>query len=355
MYAGALLPRLSRRLQSRGHEVIIYAPGPLRGVAVAGKTRIIPGSPFWTQRVLAAAVRRDPPDVLFLPIQMLPLFRPQSMRTVAVVHDLEFLHYPETYTLKNRLLLHFFTWNAVRYATRLIAVSQYTKDEVMRRYRRHADTITVVPHGVDTETFRERRAAEVRRRYQLPEHFILFVGALQPRKNIEGLVAAFEAFSRTPAPTSNPQDSVHLVLACGGGWKEEQILERIHRSPLHDRIHLFRRLSLSDLAGLYQAAQVFVLPSFSEGFGMPVLEAMAAGTPVVASRMSSLPEVVGDAALLVDPTDATDTAHAIERLIRDQSLRQQLVTRGHERAAQFTWERAAALSADVVEAAGLTR
>ncbi|MDP3685376.1 MAG: glycosyltransferase family 1 protein [bacterium] len=365
VYAGELLPRLSRLLQERGHTVTTYLPSAPRGVTVAGETRVIPGSPFWTQRIFAAALRRDRPDVLFMPIQMLPLLRPWRMKTVAVVHDLEFLHYPETYTPANRFLLQWFTRHAVRHATQLIAVSQYTKDDVVRTYGRSPGDIAVVHHGVESARFfgsgqwavGSGQDEDLRRRHQLPERFILFVGALQPRKNIVGLVTAFEEVKRTERATGSREwgignDDLHLVIVSGGEWKAAPILARIERSPVRDSIHLLRKVASNELSALYSMATAFVLPSFSEGFGMPVLEAMAAGTPVVTSNTSSLPEVAGDAALLVDPKSPSAIAHAIIHVLQDASLRADLVAKGRARASRFTWDRTAEQTAAVIEKAG---
>lgn len=344
VYAGELLPRLSQVLASRGHAVTTYLPGPPRGVELAGGARVIPGSPFWTQRVLARSLRRDRPDALFLPIQMLPLFRPKEMATVAVVHDLEFLKHPATYTLKNLVLLRMFTRHAVRQATRLIAVSQYTKQEVARVYGRPAAEITVVHHGVALPLVQER-PEELRRRLGLPARYILFVGSFQPRKNIRGLLEAYEWL------VAEDPSSPDLVLVGGGGWKEERVLARVQTSPVAGRTRILRRLTRTELAALLRFADMLVLPSLSEGFGMPVLEAMAAGTPVVTSNTSALPEVVGDAALLVDPRDPGEIAQAMRRLLGDLSLREQLVERGRVRVAAFSWVKAATETADVIEEA----
>jgi len=346
VYAGELLPRLSRLFRDRGHTVTTYLPGPPRGVIVAGETRMIPGSPFWTQRIFSAALRRDKPDVLFMPIQMLPLFRPQSMKTVAVVHDLEFIHHSDTYTLANRVLLNVFTRHAVRNTTQLIAVSQYTKDDVVRTYGRSPEDVTVVHHGVAREQFQNAGGREeIQRRYSLPTRYILFVGALQPRKNISGLITVFEELKRT-------EPTVHLVIVGGGEWKAAPILTRIESSRIRDSIHLLRRVPRDDLAALYSMAAAFVLPSFSEGFGMPVLEAMAVGTPVVTSNTSALPEVAGDAALLINPKDPLAIAQALLRVLRDDALRENLIAKGRMRASHFTWDRAAEQTAAVIEKSG---
>lgn len=359
VYAGELLPRLSRVLVERGHTVVTYAPAALRHVTVAGEARVIPGAPYWTQRVLPRALFRDRSEVLFLPIQMLPLVRPRQMRTVAVVHDLEFLKYPDTYTWTNRLLLQFFTRHAVHAATQLIAISQYTKDDVIRTYGRAADDISVVHHGVDHWRFTAEENMQRPKEQNdgtgalgtLPDHFILFVGALQPRKNITGLLTAYEKLLTMPQTNNSRGWVPDLVLVSGGGWKEQPLLARIRLSPARGRIHVMRRLTQDELAVCYRRAAVFVLPSFSEGFGMPVLEAMASGVPVITSNTSSLPEVAGGAAQLVDPHNPAAIAAGIARVLQDHALRENFVRKGIERARQFSWDRTATLTADVLEKA----
>lgn len=348
VYAGELIPRLARTLRERGHLVRTYLPGPPHGIALAGDVRVLPGQPFWTQRVLARALRNEPPDVLFLPIQMVPLWRPKAMATVAVVHDLEFFRYPRTFTMKNLVLLYFFTRHAVRNATRLIAVSQYTKDELIRTYGRPAGEISVVHHGVTLPSPGET-SDTLRKRFGLSARFLLFVGSFQPRKNIPRLLEAYERLA------AEDEDAPDLVLVGGGGWKENRIVDRIRSSPRAARIHVLRRVSREELAGFYHEADVFVLPSLSEGFGMPILEAMMAGTPVVTSNTSSLPEVAGNAALLVDPHDVHAIAQAIRRMLRDRSFRDERVRRGRARAEAFSWENAATATADVIEEAAEAR
>ncbi|TSC63738.1 MAG: group 1 glycosyl transferase [Parcubacteria group bacterium Gr01-1014_106] len=247
----------------------------------------------------------------------------------------------------------------------LIAVSQYTKDDVVRTYGRAANDMTVVHHGVNLGQRPEaggHSTADVRQRYDLPERYILFVGALQPRKNIEGLIAAFEeVIQRTgnrEQRTENREQrtgsdgALHLVIVGGGGWKSEAILRRIETSPARKDIHVLRRVPRADLLQVYAHAEMFVLPSFSEGFGMPVLEAMAAGTPVITSNTSSLPEVAGDAALLSNPHNPSDIARAILRILREPALRDELMKSGRARAATFTWDRTAEQTAGVIEKEG---
>ncbi len=205
-------------------------------------------------------------------------------------------------------------------AERIIAVSRFTATQVEQLLGVPPERIQVVPHGV-----RALPPSSLPRR-----PVVLHVGAIQRRKNLVRLVKAFEAL---------PADW-ELVLAGSSGYGAGQIFQAIEQSPCRDRIRVTGYVSSAELAGWYAQAAIFAFPSLDEGFGIPVLEAMAAGIPVVTANRSALPEVAGDATLLVDPEDTDALAEALRRLAGDESLRKVLVERGRERAAQFTWERA---------------
>ncbi len=218
--------------------------------------------------------------------------------------------------------------HAAEHAARIIAVSAFTAGQVERLLGVERARIRVVHHGVRALP----APAGVTR-----EKVVLHVGAVQKRKNAGALV---EAFERAGA-------GWRLVLAGSAGYGAEEILRRIESSPARERITVTGYVSAADLAGWYARAGIFAFPSLDEGFGIPVLEAMAAGAPVVASAGSAIPEVAGEAALLVEPRDAAALAAALERLIADEELRRELADRGRRRAAEFTWERAAAATWNV--------
>jgi len=280
---------------------------------------------------------------MFMPIQQMPYIRPGKMKTVAVMHDLAVHTYPEQFTYKDWALLHVFSAYVAREADQIIAVSQATADDIAKYYGR-IENVSVLHHGVDHEKFRPpnesgratARANLIDKYPQLNQPFILYVGQLQPRKNLERLVEAFESLE---------DKELQLVIAGAHGWLKKPILERIEKSSKRSQIHLLGRVPDEILPTLYWQAEVFVLPSLYEGFGMPILEAMASGCPVVAGNNSSMPEVSGDAAVLVDSLDTVSIQNGIEEALgRGDELRE----KGIKRAAEFTWEKTAKQTADII-------
>ena len=293
---------------------------------------------IWEQIVQPVAARRAGVDLLHGPAFVGPLvgFCP----TVITIHDLSFLLYPQNFRAGNRLYLQILTRLSVRRARRLIAVSESTKRDLIRHYQLPPERVDVVPNGVD-DHFRPWSEAEIaafRTRKGLPERFLLFVGTLEPRKNVVGLI---QAYARLPQPRPP------LMLVGGKGWLYDEIFTRVETLGLSDEVHFVGYVSAEDLPGWYNAARLFVYPSLYEGFGLPPLEAMACGTPVVASNASSLPEVVGRAGLLVDPNDAEALTAAMNRLLTDGDLHDALQVEGPKRAAAFSWQETARRTAAV--------
>lgn len=301
--------------------------------------RAIPFPRLWTHLRLSWEMLRHPPDLLFVPAHVLPLWRPR--RTVVTIHDLGYRFFPEAHPPHRRLELHLSTmWN-VRVASRVIAISQATKDDLARHYSVPENKIAVVHHGV-APRFRPTEDSTARAHYGLPERYLLYLGTLQPRKNIERLLRAHAQLPpRAPA----------LVLAGARGWYFERIAAVIDELALGRRVHLPGYIDDADVPALLSGAIALVYPSLYEGFGLPALEAMACGTPVIAADTSSLPEVVGEAGLLVDPLNTEQLAAAIERVWTDEDLHRELRRRGLERAAQFSWARCAEETMDILEEA----
>jgi glycosyltransferase involved in cell wall biosynthesis len=226
-----------------------------------------------------------------------------------------------------------------------------TKCDLIERYGTEPDKITVVYPGYDEATFQPVRDEEVieavKARYGIAGDYILFVGTLQPRKNLIRLVKAF-------ADCRSPIADCRLVIAGKKGWLYQEIFRRVEELGLEKKVVFTGYVPEGDLPALLSGAHLFVFPSLYEGFGLPVLEAMACGTPVVCSNASSLPEVAGDAALMVDPLDVEGLATAMERVLSDEELRAELTERGFKQARKFSWERCARETLAVLERAALS-
>ena len=291
-------------------------------------TRYVPVRVLWEQSVQPYTLRQIGADLVHGPVFVGPLLAPCPF--VVTIHDLSFIRFPALFRPANRLYLTLMTRLSTRRAQRLIAVSRHTASEAVRLLGVPSEKIDVVYHGVDP-AFRPRSRIEVeafRRRRGLPERFALFLGTLEPRKNLVRLV---DAFARI-------QDArIGLVLAGGKGWFYDELFSRAEALELGTRVLFPGYVREAELPLWYNAATVLAYPSLYEGFGLPVLEAMACGTPVVCSNTSSLPEAAGNAALMVDPNDTNALAEELARLLNEKTLRLEMRRRGLAHAQQFTW------------------
>lgn len=261
--------------------------------------------------------------------QRLPHYR--FRRAVTTFHDL-FVMSGNYSTPEFRERFTALARDAAARSDHIVTVSRYTASQVESLLGIDAARICAIPHGVDpAPEFPDDDLAAFRRRHRLDRPFLLHVGALQTRKNIVRLIEAFESLDT----------EIDLVLAGSDGYGAEEIHARIAASPARDRIRVLGYVERADLDRLYRVAAALAFPSLDEGFGIPVLEAMSAGLPVVISNRSALPEVAGDAALVVNPTDTGALAAALRRAIEDTALRGELIRKGRARAAQFTWANAA--------------
>ncbi len=263
---------------------------------------------------------------------------PTLCRTLLTVHDLSFVRVPETTSPTLRHYLDKVVPRSVRRADHILADSQATKDDLIALYGTPSDKVTVLLSGVEPR-FRPvtdvNSLERVRARYALPRRpYILSVGTVQPRKNYARLVEALSLLRGQGLDVS-------LVIVGAAGWLANPIYEAIKHLHMSEFVHFTGFADDADLPALYTGAICVAIPSLYEGFGLPVLEAMACGTPVLTSNVSSLPEVAGDAALLIDPHETQAIADGLTRLITDSTLREQLIARGYQQAARFTWERSA--------------
>ncbi len=308
-------------------------------------------------------------DLFHSPDFMLPPTLP-GVPTLLTVHDLSFIRDPDSAWPSLRAFLMQAVPRSVKRATHVLADSRATKNDLIELFGTPADKITVLYSGVDARFAPIHDQAEIDRvcaKYDLPRPFILSVGTLQPRKNYGRLIEAFaQMINAEPPSTPSPlsfggysplrsahalsdasrrgragRDALHLVIAGGQGWMYESIFGQVKSLGLENRIHFPGFVDDADLPALYAAADLFVYVSLYEGFGLPLLEAMACGTPVIGSNVSSLPEVIGDVGLQVDPRDVDAIANAMAAMLTSSELRDRSIAAGIDRARSFTWEKAA--------------
>ncbi len=328
------------------HRFVLYfrdtPPADLFPQRAQVEQRVIPWPRLWTHTRFAFSLLRDRPDVTFVPAHTLPFWLRGP--AVVTVHDLGYVYFPEAHATLARRYLEWSTRHSVKRATLIVADSLATSEDMAAHYGISEARIKLVYPGVDeslTPVSDPKVLAAVRARYHLPERYLLFVGTLQPRKNIARIV---QGYARWRA--AQPSPDVALVLAGQRGW----LFDPRWISGAEGVI-LPGYVDDADVAALYSGALALVFPTLHEGFGFPVLEAMRCGTPVITSNTSSLPEVAGDAALLVNARDPGEIADAIGRLVSDPGLRKALIAKGFQQAGQFTWARAAAQTLRVLETA----
>ncbi len=303
-------------------------------------TTIDLGNKQWRLRVLRAYALHQAQDRLVGAVDifhatdhLLPLL--QQTRTVFSLGDMTFLSHPQVHSRLNRVYLRLMMPRFLSSADAIITNSQNTLSDMQRFYGQNLPNSVVVYHGVNkrfcpvTDT---NALADVRRRYDLPLNFLLYVGTIEPRKNLPRLIEAYASI--------RSQD-VKLVIAGKKGWLYEETFKLVESLGLQDDVIFPGYVHDADLPALYSAADCFLFPSLYEGFGLPVLEAMACGTPVITSNTSSLPEVAGDAAILIDPYSVTDIRDALQAVLDNPGKRADMHTKGLKNASRFTWEHAA--------------
>jgi glycosyltransferase involved in cell wall biosynthesis len=281
-------------------------------------------------------LRRERIDLFHAPHYVLPPLTP--CKSVVTIHDCIHLRFPQY--LPNRLGQAYAwssMWLATHRASRVLTVSEASKRDILHYYRVPDRRIDVIYNAIDDRIGEEPSPEDIERvrdRYQLNAPYVLYAGNIKPHKNLERLIEAFHMLRQDP-------DLAHVTLLIIGDEisKYAALRRAVHRYKLHKYVRFFGFVPDKTLAVLYRLARVFVFPSLYEGFGFPPLEAMAAGAPVITSNVSSLPEVVGDAALLIDPLDPVAIADAMRRVLMDSDLREALRQRGYQRAKEFSWER----------------
>ncbi len=317
------------------HQFILYfrdAPSPdLFPQSDYVQQVVIPFARAWTHLRFAFEIWKTKPDVTFVPAHTLPfVFLGKSLLTV---HDLGYKYFPDAHPTRQRQYLDLTTRYSQKRASHILADSQATAKDLTRFYNTPPDKIHVVYPGVDAKPLKDslKNIDDIRSKYGLPERYFLFIGTLQPRKNIQRIVEAFAYWQH-----QHDNQDVALVLAGGRGWLfDDQWIEGIKN------IILTGYIDEADKSTLLNGAIALVFPTLYEGFGFPVIEAMHCSTPVIASTTSSLPELVSDAGLLVDPEDVSAIAEAMTKYSDDEDFRQAMIAKGHQQAQHFTWDKTA--------------
>lgn len=304
----------------------------------------------WTQFALPLKLnfQRPRPNIFFSPSHYSPRFAPCPC--AMSIMDLSFINFPEMFTKKDLYQLTRWTEYSVKKAAKVFTISYYSQKSIVEYYKVQDDKVVVTYPGYDSEVFNsnekrsERFGERLKKKYHLSDNFILFVGTLQPRKNIRKLIEAFERIIM-----SGDKTNLQLVIIGKKGWLYEEILEAVRTSRVVQKIILTDYVLPLELPLFYHMASCFVLPSLYEGFGLPVVEAMACGCPVVVSNNSSMPEIIGESGLLVDPKDSKDIARGIKSAIYDKKLRSRMIVKGHDRIKAFSWEKCALQTLKVLQ------
>lgn len=332
-YTLELLRAMEPHIDSDEIRLYLNSSRPPSELPNIGEPICIPARRFWTLGRLSYEMLRDPPDLLFVPAHIIPPVHPVSVMTV---HDLGYLTSSPFHKGRDRLWLDQSMRASINAAQQLIAVSETTKRDLVERYGVPPNRVSVIYHGVRQAVARpgtSGRSATLER-LGVTGPFVLAVGTVHPRKNYKTLIDAIAHLRRQGFPHD-------VVIAGKLGWEAGSLVSYTRDAGYAHWVHLLGYVNETDLSDLYASAQAVALPSFYEGFGLPALEAMGTGTPVVAANRGSLPEICGDAALYVDSFDREALARSIAAVLTDPALASNLIARGKRRAAQFTWDRAA--------------
>lgn len=348
-YAFELLRQFSE-LRTKDIEFRIYLKNaPLQDLPEENenwKYRVLKPGKLWTQWRLPFDLytHKPRPDVFFSPSHYAPRFSP--VPTVISVMDLSFLYFPELFYKKDLLQLRSWTKYSINKAIKILTISNSSKNDIIKEYKIAPERVTVTHPGIkDFTSLRPRIYGmnQLKNKYGIGERYILFVGTLQPRKNIVRLIEAFSKLS---------EKDLELVVVGKKGWLFEEILEKPKQLGIENRVMFLENVGNEELPLLYKHAICMVLPSLYEGFGLPVLEAMKYECAVITSDVSSLPEAGGDACLYVNPEDTDDIAAKMSTVINDEKLRKDLIEKGKMQITKFNWENTARETLSALEEIG---
>jgi glycosyltransferase involved in cell wall biosynthesis len=312
------------------------------------KYEIIKGERNWVLKNLMPSLFKKPhPGVFFSPSHYLPLLAPTNK--VMTIHDLGYLDFSEQFRKYDFWQLKYWTAISIYVSKYIISVSNATKKDIVRRYPFASKKVRTIHHGYDKERFNAKISKDfvrrVRKKYGIPENYILFLSTLKPSKNIEGLIGGFGFIK-------DQFQDYKLVIAGKKGWLFEPIYKKVEDIGLKDRVIFTDYIPEKDKPALFSGAKVFVLPSYWEGFGMDVLNALSCGTPAVISRVASLPEIAGDAGVYVDPNKPESIAEGLKQTLSMNDVKyNDLVRKGFDRVKEFSWEKSASVTFDLLKKA----
>lgn len=338
-YISNLIQALSRIDQENNYTLYLNCKLK-REFTIANKNfkwRILrfPFSAGWTQCRLPLDSIKFRPDILFFPAHSLPFYRPY--KSVVVIHDLLHLNDPSR-PLWDRMRLKILTKKAIENASHIIAISHFTKNEIQQYYNIRESKISVVYHGNDNR-FKQitdmDKISETKYQYKIKGDYILYAGTLRPYKNVNRLIKAFCRIKK------EKKIEHQLVIVGGKGWGHEDTFNLVNRLGLSQEIIFTGFIEREELPLLMNGASLFVMPSLSEGFGFPAIEAMACGAPVLSSNVACIPEILGKGGYLINPLSEDDIADGMIKILEDRKLQKELIMNGLKRAKQFTWEKSA--------------
>lgn len=315
-----------------------HLPGSEFGEYSNAEWRVIHTERLWSQIHLAKEVRQNPPDVLFVPSHVVPITT--NVKSVVTIHDIAYKFFPEAYNSFSRRYLQFSTSVSLAKAKKILVPSQATKDDIIKYYKTPASKIVVTPLGYNSDIY---NGSANNNAPPINDPYLIFVGRIEKKKNVSLLIDAFQLLAKE-------HKRLHLVLAGRPGVGYDQIKKQISSlaPELRDKIIEQAELSDADLATFVAHAKALVLPSLYEGFGLPVIEAMAVGTPVICSNTPALAEVAQDAAVVLPPEDPLRWAAELSRILNEPALAEKLRKKGIARAESFSWQRCAKQTLEVL-------
>lgn len=327
------------------NDYTIFLPSPPLGDMPKERERwkykILKPKRLWTRIALPIALYKAKPDLAYSPTHYIPRFSPA--KRIATIFDLSFLHFPQMFNKKDLWQLKNWTKFSAKNAQKIITISQSSKKDICNFYNVSKDKVTVAYPGYDKNKFSARgglsfgqKIEEIKKKYKIEGNYIIYVGTVQPRKNLIRLMEVVAKIENIKLLV------VGKTIGLGRqGWKFNEILEAPKKLGIEDRVIFTGFVPTQDLPLLLSGSQAFILPSLYEGFGIPVLEAMACGVPVICSKTSSLPEVCGKAGLLIDPYSVTQIEQAVRTAVTDKKLRQKKIKEGLMQAKKFSWDKMA--------------